>query len=498
MLLLPAIFYVVGRWPFRWSFARVGIHVLTVIAYSAIHTSLLWGSRVILFPLCGLGPYDYGAMPVRYFMEFPSDVIAYAMWVAAYTVYHNWLRAKEVETQLVSARLVSRAMHQLQPHFLFNALNAVSAAMYEDVGRADRMIERICDFLRATLKLPDSPMVPLGAELALARQYLEVMKARLEDQLQFEIQCERGAESARVPALLLQPLVENAIEHGQDPQSGTLDVRVERSPVRRIRHHFDPGSRPRFFARRGRRQWPRPGERAEPFEGGVRRRGVVSIEWLRQRRARRDQIPGMIRVFLVEDEPPAIRKLQRMVAAEADLEVCGSASTCADAIDRIPAADPQVLILDIRLPDGTGFEILQALTLSKAEPLDLPTVFLTAYEEYAIQAFDVAALDYLLKPVSQERFSAAIQRVRARLSAPPHATEVRFARRFLVERRKAAYLLPVDSIRHIAADRNYALLYSDLGEFAIRATMDGLEKRLDPCGIRPREPRRHRARRRDS
>jgi DNA-binding LytR/AlgR family response regulator len=184
-------------------------------------------------------------------------------------------------------------------------------------------------------------------------------------------------------------------------------------------------------------------------------------------------------VFLVEDEPPAMRKLERLAAGEPDLEVCGAASTVAEAIAGIAAAHPQFLILDIRLPDGTGFEILQALE-------EIPqhrapqVIFLTAYDEYALEAFNVAALDYLLKPVSQERFSAAIGRVRERLRAAP-PPEVKYARRFLVERRKAAYFLAVDAIRHIAADRNYALLHSDLGEFAIRATMDGLEKRLDPA-----------------
>jgi DNA-binding LytR/AlgR family response regulator len=108
-------------------------------------------------------------------------------------------------------------------------------------------------------------------------------------------------------------------------------------------------------------------------------------------------------------------------------------------------------------------------------------VFLTAYDEYALEAFNVAALDYLLKPVSGERFAAAMERVRERLKAQPRAPQERYARRFLVERRKAAYFLPVDSIRHIMADRNYALLHSDLGEFAIRATIEGLEKRLDPA-----------------
>jgi Response regulator of the LytR/AlgR family len=188
----------------------------------------------------------------------------------------------------------------------------------------------------------------------------------------------------------------------------------------------------------------------------------------------------MIRVFLVEDEPPAMRKLERMVAGEPDLEVCGSASTASEAIAGIAGTQPNLVILDIRLPDGTGFEILQALDDIPDQP-SLQIVFLTAYDEYALEAFNVAALDYLLKPVSRERFSAAIERMRERLKAQTRVPEQRYTRRFLVERRKAAYFLPVDSIRHIVADRNYALLHSDLGEFAIRATIEGLQKRLDPA-----------------
>ncbi len=190
----------------------------------------------------------------------------------------------------------------------------------------------------------------------------------------------------------------------------------------------------------------------------------------------------MIRVFLVEDEPPALRKLERLVAEEPDLEICGTAPTCSEAIAGIAAANPQLLILDIRLPDGTGFEILQSLD-EILEQRHLQTIFLTAYDEYAVEAFEVAAIDYLLKPVSQERFSAAIARVRERIAATREESKpaAKYARRFLVERRKAAYFLPVDAITHIAADRNYALLHSELGEFALRATMDGLEKRLDPA-----------------
>jgi two-component system, LytTR family, response regulator len=185
----------------------------------------------------------------------------------------------------------------------------------------------------------------------------------------------------------------------------------------------------------------------------------------------------MIRVFLVEDEPPAMRKLERLAAEAPGLEVCGSAATVTDAVAGIAASTPDLVILDIRLPDGTGFEILQALEEIARTP---HVIFMTAYDEYAVKAFEVEALDYLLKPVSEDRFVAAIERASDRLKLPRRAPEQKYLRRFLVERRKSAYFLPVDSIGHIVADRNYARLHSESGEFAIRATIEGLEKRLDP------------------
>jgi len=127
-------------------------------------------------------------------------------------------------------------------------------------------------------------------------------------------------------------------------------------------------------------------------------------------------------------------------------------------------------------PDGTGFEILQTVN----DPGSFQVIFLTAYDEYALAAFDAAALDYLVKPVTQERFQQAIQRARDRFSVTAAKQEYRCTRRFLVERLKSVHLLSAESIEWIAADRNYALLYSSMGEFALRATMDSLEQRLDP------------------
>lgn len=185
----------------------------------------------------------------------------------------------------------------------------------------------------------------------------------------------------------------------------------------------------------------------------------------------------MIRVFVVEDEPPALRKAKRLLEAERDLVFCGSAGSCAEAIAEIRRTQPNLLLLDIHLPDGSGFEVLQAI--GDLQPIQ--TLFLTALDHHALQAFEVAAIDYLVKPVAQERFSQAIQRVRERLQQAASSALPVYTRRFLVERGGLAYLLPVESVDWIGADRNYARLFSNRGEFALRTTMDRLQRQLDPA-----------------
>jgi len=224
LVLLPLILWSARRRPLRFSFPSICWHLATLVVFSTLHTLWNWGMRVLIFRILGMGHYDYGIMRIRFFMEFPIDVFLYSICLGAYMVYQDWLRSREIEQQLAAARLENLS-RQLQPHFLFNALNAVSAVMYENVARADHMLALICDFLRATLRLPEAPMIPVSSELDFVRRYLDVMQARLESRLNFAISCDPQAESTRVPALLLQPLVENAVEHGKDP-SGKLNIDI--------------------------------------------------------------------------------------------------------------------------------------------------------------------------------------------------------------------------------------------------------------------------------
>ena len=137
------------------------------------------------------------------------------------------MRLARVEAELGEARLEALE-GRLHPHFLFNALNTVSSVMYEDVAVADTMLSRLADLLRRTLRRPGGSDVPLSEELETLDLYLSIMRARFADRLQVDVTVEEDARTARVPPLVLQPLVENAIIHGDPGAAARIGVRARR------------------------------------------------------------------------------------------------------------------------------------------------------------------------------------------------------------------------------------------------------------------------------
>lgn len=233
-VLLPLLIALLRRLrqiPGRW--ARYGCHALVLMALSLLHTSLMWGSRIVLFHLFGYGDYDYGVMSWRYVMEFPSDVfyyllVALVLWlVDRYRVARKReLRAAQLETALSEARLDALRL-QLNPHFLFNALNAVSSIMYEQPRVADEMLARIGELLRITLSTTEQEH-SLQEEWRLLRLYLSIQQARFGDRLAIDIQADPSLDQARVPFLILQPVVENAIEHTGDAMPRQVELNASR------------------------------------------------------------------------------------------------------------------------------------------------------------------------------------------------------------------------------------------------------------------------------
>jgi two-component system, LytTR family, sensor kinase len=226
LVLMPFIVWYARR--FGWP-----LQIFGAIGYSAAHTTLMALTRAALFPLAGLGHYDYGIMFYRYPMEASQDLIVYPIVVGfvyfldrAQAAREAEVAAAKLERELVQAKLENLRL-QLHPHFLFNTLNAVSAVMYEDVRKADAMLAKLSDFLRVILTTSDAREITLDEELQIERMYVDIMKARLENALQLRVSVDPDARLARVPALILQPIVENSIRHGLRGDGSGLEIAIE-------------------------------------------------------------------------------------------------------------------------------------------------------------------------------------------------------------------------------------------------------------------------------
>lgn len=232
-LLFPLVVWMTRR--LRGPRAR-WLHLPAILVYSAAHTTWNWGARRAAFAAFGYGAYDYGRMGWRYLMELPSDVLSYGMLMVLVLLLDHYTAARErevrmaeLEAEVVRVRL--RGLEaQLQPHFLFNALNTVSSVMYESVAQADWMLTRLADLLRRSLDAPEGGEVTLADELEALELYLDIVRARFGDRLTVRVDADPAAARAAVPHLVLQSLVENAVEHG-DPGPGAaarVSVRTRR------------------------------------------------------------------------------------------------------------------------------------------------------------------------------------------------------------------------------------------------------------------------------
>jgi len=226
-----------GRWRRNWA-----IHIAGFVAYSIAHTTVIAATRAVLAPALGLGPYDYGIMSVRYFMEAAQDFFSYAMFLGLLTLVRvqqrlndRAIQTAQLQRDAATARLQVLGL-RLQPHFLFNALNTISSTVYDDPAAADDMIGHLGDLLRRSLNTSDRAEVPLADELETLNAYLAFVRARFGERVHCTLEIDDAALPMGIPALSLQPLVENAVRHGASMEFGRADVavsgRVEREELR--------------------------------------------------------------------------------------------------------------------------------------------------------------------------------------------------------------------------------------------------------------------------
>jgi two-component system LytT family sensor kinase len=215
----------------RVGWARfLGIHAAIYPVFATVHITIMVNSRHVLYPLLGWGAYEYGPLAFRIPMEAQKDLIVYAGVAALWSMVNAWrerhsqaLRAAQLESELKEARLQSLT-GQMDPHFLFNALNTVSAVMYEDLDRTDRLLSDLGHLLRASLD-STGPTWTLAEERTHAQRYVELLAARFGERLQVRWDIAPALDGARVPRFALQTLVENAVKHNQD-RPGPLEVRI--------------------------------------------------------------------------------------------------------------------------------------------------------------------------------------------------------------------------------------------------------------------------------
>lgn len=233
-ILFPLIVIFARRFPVdrnNW-FRRLPAHMVAMTLFSLAHTTLIAVTRNAIAYMAGYGSYNYGIMSIRYVMELSNDVINYWIIVAFVYLFDHYrqsrdreLNTAQLETRLAQAQLQSLRL-QLQPHFLFNTLNTISAMVYQNPRAADEMIARLSDLLRLSLRDSESQEVTLQEEIDFLKLYIEIMRARFEERLVVNIEIEPGQEQALVPQLILQPLVENSIRHALDPSSEALKIAV--------------------------------------------------------------------------------------------------------------------------------------------------------------------------------------------------------------------------------------------------------------------------------
>ena len=238
--LTPAVAWLAGRFPLHGTrLARnIAIHVVAGAAIAAVKTA---ADRVVFALVAGVWMYWLASTLALNFVIYGTLIAA-----AHGVEYYRRSREREhLEARLAETRLQLLGM-QLQPHFLFNTLNTIAEMVHEDPDKADTMIAGLSDLLRRTLDLGAVQEIPLDEELDLVSGYLDIQRARFGDRLRVQITVDDRAREVYVPALLLQPLVENAIRHGLAARvdAGRIDIEARAAGDMLVIEVTDDGAGP--------------------------------------------------------------------------------------------------------------------------------------------------------------------------------------------------------------------------------------------------------------
>lgn len=197
-----------------------------------------------------------------------------------------------------------------------------------------------------------------------------------------------------------------------------------------------------------------------------------------------------LRAIIVDDEMLARQIIREMLAGDPEIEIVAECVNGREAVEAIQERQPHLLFLDIQMPEVAGFEVLEAL---KGERLPI-VIFVTAYDHYAVRAFEYHALDYLLKPFDRERFEMAVSRAKAQTRREKNGeldkrilalldalkAETKYVERLVIKTGGRVFFLETDEVDWIEAEGNYVRLHTDKKSHLLRETIGSLEAHLDP------------------
>ena len=424
-------------------------------------------------------------------------------------------RASALETQVVQARLGALKM-QLQPHFLFNTLNAVVSLVRARRGReAEDTLAHLSDLLRWVLDDSEHQEVPLARELEYVRLYLAVERVRFADRLRVEMRIAPDALDAAVPHLCLQPIVENAIRHGIEAsatagelvisarrQAGMLELIVEDDGpgLRSMRQPVGIG-----LANTRLRLAELYGDRAALTLANALDGGAIVTLTLPFRECEEPAAPariggrgaegggavsrtGSLDALVVDDEPFARSGLRMLLEDDGDITSVREAASGRAAIDAMAARRPDLVLLDVQMPGMSGFDVVDTVGAASMPGV----VFVTAHDRYAVRAFEINAIDYLLKPVTASRFSEAMARAKARLKTQEAqsaqlssllrtvAAPNQFVTRLAARDGGRTTLIDVDTVEWMKAAENYVELHVGRATHLVHVPLTTLCGWLDP------------------
>ena len=397
--------------------------ILRIVLFSLIFTVIWYGAFAAI-------QLAYGTAPLSTLLTFAvfacSIAIIYPeklVWSALYfgiKFWRDWIVERgRTEQAMQNAQQAQLQMlrYQLNRHFLFNALNSLRAMIDEDPEGARNLITQLSEFLRYSLLSRKRSEVALRDEFEAARQYLAIEKKRYEEKLEVCIEEDPNAVDYPILSFLIQPLIENAMEFGMRTSAMPLKIW--------IKSHLHDHTLQVSVTNTGR--WMPPSEHTGMAEGtstGLENvRSRLAISYPDRTRTATFQKDGAVyvvleisenrralmrrkhRAIIVDDERPARKDLRSLFAACDNVEVVGEADSVAAVQTLIEEANPDLVLLDIQMPGEPGFDLLE-----KAD-VNAKVILVTAFDEYAIRAFEVDAVDYLLKPVNPDRLRTTMERL---------------------------------------------------------------------------------------